>query len=115
MPEQPATDHVVQLLRTTLGDSLLGIYLHGSATLGGLRPHSDIDVLAVVRESVTHTQRRALVEELLKVSGVDGRRHVELIVVVQDDVRPWRYPPSCDFLYGDWLRADYERGVTPAP
>ncbi|GAP48062.1 aminoglycoside adenylyltransferase family protein [Streptomyces azureus] len=115
MPEQPGTDHLVQLLRTTLGDSVLGTYLHGSATLGGLRPHSDIDVLAVVRDRTTHAQRRALVEELLKVSGVDGRRHVELIVVVQDDVRPWRYPPTCDFLYGDWLREDYERGVTPAP
>ncbi|MFF7789751.1 aminoglycoside adenylyltransferase family protein [Streptomyces sp. NPDC007991] len=115
MPDQPATEHLVQLLRTTLGDSLLGVYLHGSATLGGLRPHSDIDVLAVVRESATHAQRRALVEELLTVSGVDGRRHVELIVVVQDDVRPWRYPPTCHFLYGDWLRQDYERGVTPAP
>ncbi|MFF8229164.1 aminoglycoside adenylyltransferase family protein [Streptomyces caelestis] len=115
MPEQPGTDHLVQLLRTTLGDTLLGIYLHGSATLGGLRPHSDIDVLAVVRESTTHAQRRVLVEELLKVSGVAGRRHVELIAVVQDDVRPWRYPPTCDFLYGDWLREDYERGVTPAP
>lgn len=115
MPDQPGTDYLVQLLRTTLGDSLLGIYLHGSATLGGLRPHSDIDVLAVVRDRTTRAQRRALVEELLKVSGVDGRRHVELIVVVQDDVRPWRYPPTCDFLYGDWLREDYERGVTPAP
>ncbi|MDG9707515.1 aminoglycoside adenylyltransferase family protein [Streptomyces sp. DH10] len=115
MPEHPATDHLVQLLRTTLGDSVLGIYLHGSATLGGLRPHSDIDVLAVVRDRTTHAQRRALVEELLTVSGVDGRRHIELIVVVQDDVRPWRYPPTCDFLYGDWLRDDYERGVTPGP
>ncbi|MFI7015632.1 aminoglycoside adenylyltransferase family protein [Streptomyces sp. NPDC050164] len=115
MPERPDIDHLVQLLRTTLGDSLLGIYLHGSATLGGLRPHSDIDVLAVVRDRTTHAQRRALAEELLKVSGVDGRRYIELIVVVQDDVRPWRYPPTCDFLYGDWLRADYERGVIPAP
>ncbi|GGT76657.1 aminoglycoside adenylyltransferase family protein [Streptomyces coeruleorubidus] len=115
MPDQPGTDHLVQLLRTTLGDSVLGIYLHGSATLGGLRPHSDIDVLAVVRDRTTRSQRRALVDELLEVSGVDGRRHIELIVVVQDDVRPWRYPPTCDFLYGDWLREDYERGVTPGP
>jgi streptomycin 3"-adenylyltransferase len=115
MPERPGTDHLVQLLRTTLGDTLLGIYLHGSATLGGLRPHSDIDVLAVVRESMTYYRRRSLVEELLTVSGVDGRRYIELIVVVQDDVRPWRYPPTCDFLYGDWLREDFERGVTPPP
>ncbi len=114
MSEQPGTDHLVQLLHRTLPDTLLGIYLHGSATLGGLRPHSDIDVLAVVRESMTYDQRRELVEELLTVSGVGGRRRVELIVVVRDDVRPWRYPPTCDFLYGDWLREEYERGVIPS-
>ncbi|KUM72374.1 nucleotidyltransferase [Streptomyces curacoi] len=94
------------------------MYLHGSAVLGGLRPHSDIDVLVVVRRPTTHDQRHALVEELLDISGPPGRRTrrpVELIVVVQDDVRPWRYPPTCDFLYGEWMRADYERGVVPVP
>ncbi|MFF7312798.1 aminoglycoside adenylyltransferase family protein [Streptomyces sp. NPDC008137] len=111
----PAADHLVRLLQRTLPDTLLGVYLHGSATLGGLRPYSDIDLLAVVRESMAHGQRRALVEELLAVSGVGGRRHVELIVVVRDDVQPWRYPPTCDFLYGDWLREEYERGVVPRP
>jgi streptomycin 3"-adenylyltransferase len=40
---------------------------------------------------------------------------VELTVVVQSQVRPWRYPPEGDFLYGEWLRADYESGVLPAP
>ncbi|MFI6008198.1 aminoglycoside adenylyltransferase family protein [Streptomyces sp. NPDC051243] len=113
MPAQD-TQPLLPLLHHTLGPAVLGIYLHGSATLGGLRPHSDVDVLVVVRERTTEAQRRALVEELLRVSG-GGSRPVELIVVVQDDVRPWRYPPTRDFLYGEWLRADYERGVTPAP
>jgi Domain of unknown function (DUF4111) len=40
---------------------------------------------------------------------------VELTVVVQSDVRPWRYPPRCEFQYGEWLRAEFERGVMPAP
>lgn len=102
------------MLHHTLGSSLIGIYLHGSATLGGLRPHSDIDVLVVVSEPTTHAQRRVLVEELLNVSG-GAARPVELIVVVQDDVRPWRYPPTCDFLYGEWLRVAYERGFVPGP
>ncbi|MFF7164085.1 aminoglycoside adenylyltransferase family protein [Streptomyces sp. NPDC008086] len=108
------TRHLLPLLHRTLPDTVLGIYLHGSATLGGLRPHSDLDVLVVVREPTTLAQRRVLVEELMKVSGGDARP-VELIVVVQGDVRPWRYPPVCDFLYGEWLRDDYERGVTPGP
>ncbi|GAA4043709.1 aminoglycoside adenylyltransferase family protein [Streptomyces shaanxiensis] len=113
MPD-PGAQHIVPLLHHTLGTTILGIYLHGSATLGGLRPHSDIDVLVVVSEPTTQAQRRALVRELMKVSG-GASRPVELIVVVQDDVRPWRYPPTCDFLYGEWLRADYERGVTSVP
>ncbi|GGV75949.1 aminoglycoside adenylyltransferase family protein [Streptomyces massasporeus] len=116
MPQQPDTGHLVRLLRAALGDSLLGVCLHGSATLGGLRPHSDVDVLAVVREPTSPEQRRFLVDELLKASGVgEGLRPVELTVVVQGDVRPWRYPPACEFLYGEWLREDFERGATPAP
>ncbi|MDG9692655.1 aminoglycoside adenylyltransferase family protein [Streptomyces sp. DH17] len=118
MPERDRdrTDHLVTLVRHHLGDEdVLGVYAHGSATLGGLRPHSDLDLLVVVRNPTTHAQRAALTEELLKVSGGEGRRPVELIVVVHGDVRPWRYPPRRDYLYGEWLRDAYERGHVPGP
>jgi predicted nucleotidyltransferase len=115
MPEDHGAAHLLPVLHRTLSDTPLGIYLHGSAVLAGLRPHSDIDVLVVVRRSLTRDERRALVGELTKVSGVPGARPVELVVVVQDEVRPWRYPPVCDFLYGEWLREEYERGVLPEP
>jgi streptomycin 3"-adenylyltransferase len=37
-------------------------------------------------------------------------------VVVQSDIRPWRYPPLLDFQYGDWLRTDFEKGnFGPSP
>ncbi|MGC9541773.1 aminoglycoside adenylyltransferase family protein [Streptomyces sp. UG1] len=111
--QAPGAQALLPVLHHTLGTAILGIYLHGSAALGGLRPHSDIDVLVVVRERMSPDQRRALVRELMEVSG-GGSRPVELIVVVQDDVRPWRYPPTCEFLYGEWLRDEYERGVLPA-
>ena len=42
-------------------------------------------------------------------------RPVELTVVVQSDVRPWRYPPRQEFLYGDWLRDTYELDGAPQP
>ncbi|WP_344835368.1 aminoglycoside adenylyltransferase domain-containing protein [Nonomuraea dietziae] len=94
-------------------------YLHGSAVLGGLRPWSDVDVLVVVRRPPTPDERRALVRELLEISGERARRGparpVELTIVVQSEVRPWRYPPTCAFLYGEWLRDDYERGEVPSP
>lgn len=105
---------LLPLIQGVFGDDLLGVCLHGSAVIGdgGLRPDSDIDVLVVVRQRMTRDQRRLLVRELMKVSGGDARP-VELIVVVEGDVRPWRYPPHCEFLYGEWLRAGFECGVVP--
>lgn len=37
---------------------------------------------------------------------------IQLTMVVKSDVNPWRYPPRFDFQYGDWLRKQFESGVT---
>jgi streptomycin 3"-adenylyltransferase len=97
----------------------LGAYLHGSAVLGAIRPTSDVDVLAVVSRATTRDQRAGLVRNILPISGSPEPnspwRPVELTVVTQADVKPWRYPPRMQFQYGEWLRADYERGWVPRP
>ncbi|GHG99353.1 nucleotidyltransferase [Streptomyces lanatus] len=106
----------MKLVDGVLGPAVIGTYLHGSAVLGGLRPASDLDVLVVSRRRMDERQRRTLLGRLLGMSGSgDSLRPVELTVVVQSEVRPWRYPPTCDFLYGEWLRAEYEAGEVPRP
>ena len=42
---------VADLVSGVFGSDLVGAYLHGSAVLGGLRPTSDVDVLAVCRRA----------------------------------------------------------------
>lgn len=110
---------VVGIVRAVLGDAVVGAYLHGSAVLGGLRPTSDLDVLAVINRSTTEPERRALVDQLLEISGRRARRGpgrpIELTILVQSDVRPWRPPPRVEFLYGEWRRDEYEAGFVPAP
>ncbi|MER5741329.1 MULTISPECIES: aminoglycoside adenylyltransferase family protein [unclassified Streptomyces] len=111
---------VVRLVRETLGDpAVRAACLHGSAVLGGLRPTSDVDVLVVLDRPTTGAERRALTDALLAVSGARAyegpARPVELSLVVHDRVRPWRYPPVCEYLYGEWLRDDFEAGLTPGP
>ncbi len=110
---------VLELLAALPEDAVAGIYLHGSAVLGGLQPDSDLDLLVVASRTLKHRERVALVEGLLDVSGRRARRvagrPVELTVVVADAVRRWSYPPREDFQYGEWLRDAYEAGVVPTP
>jgi predicted nucleotidyltransferase len=104
---------VLTFVVEVLGPSIVGAYLHGSSVLGGLRPRSDIDILVVSRRPTTRDEKRRLIDRLLIVSSANpsgSRRPVELTVVVQSRLRPWRYPPSFDFQYGDWLRGEFERG-----
>lgn len=119
MPQDRQTAAVVRLVTEVLGDDVIGAYPHGSTVLGTLRPTSDLDVLVVCRRATTESQRRALVQGLLDVSGRRARqgpgRPIEVTVVVQSELRPWRYPPPVEFQYGEWLRDDYEAGLTPGP
>ncbi|MFF8811738.1 aminoglycoside adenylyltransferase family protein [Streptomyces pactum] len=114
-----AADQVRQalaLVREVLGEQVEGVCLHGSAVLGGLRPASDLDLLVLTRRSMDDAERRTLRDGLLAVSGPGGRlRPVELTVVVRSEVHPWRFPPTGDFLYGEWLREELRAGAVPRP
>lgn len=107
---------IVRLVNDAIGSKALGSYLYGSAVLGGLKPASDVDILVVTRQRTDDLERRALVDGLLAISGPRvGARSVDLTVVVQSEVCPWRYPPIADFLYGDWLRSEIEASGLPQP
>ena len=111
-------DQIVGLVHDVLGVDALGAYLHGSTALDQLKPRSDLDVLVLSRRATTLEEKRALIERLLRISGrgdpSGDARPIELTIVVDSDIRPWRYPPRLDFLYGDWMRSEFERGdLTP--
>lgn len=107
---------IVGLVGRALGPEVIGTYLHGSSLLGGLKPASDIDVLVVSRRRMNDQERRQLLEGLFRISGSRNHaRPVELTVVVQSEVRPWRFPPTSDFLYGEWLRHEFEASGPPQP
>jgi predicted nucleotidyltransferase len=96
-----------------------GIYLCGSATMEGLRPDSDIDLLLITRRSLGAQERRQLTDLLLRYSGrratVTADRPVELTSVVRASLAQWTYPPTCDYQYGEWLRDTVTAGEVPAP
>ncbi len=108
--------HVV---RELLGSTVVGVYLFGSAVTSGLRINSDVDVLVVVNQSLTEVIRRKLTGGLMPISGkignTDSARPLEVTVINYGDVVPWRYPPKNEFIYGEWLRDELEKGQIQEP
>ena len=86
---------VVGVIKRHLEPTLLAVHLYGSAVDGGLKPHSDIDLLVTVTVRLDETTRRALINDLWKLRlpwRDEILRAVEVTIVVHDDIIPWRYP-----------------------
>ena len=98
-----------------LASALQAIHLYGSAVDGGLKPYSDIDLLVTMGVRSDETTRQALLLDLLKVSAPPGKsealRALEITVVVQTEVVPWRYPARRELQFGEWLRKDILAGI----
>ena len=63
---------VVGVIERHLEPTLLAVHLYGSAVDGGLKPHSDIDLLVTVTVRLDETTRRALINDLLETSAFPG-------------------------------------------
>lgn len=110
----------LRVLDQHLAPGLQTVHLFGSAVDGGLRRDSDIDLLVTVAHPLGEDNRRALMRSLLQVSGPPGsERHglrpLEVTVVAQADVRPWRHPANRQLQFGEWLRDDILQDEFEAP
>lgn len=107
------------VLERHLGRTIVAVHLFGSAAEGGLRPLSDIDLLVTASEAPSEPTRRALLQELLTVSGPPGAdanlRALEVTVLVLSEIVPWRYPPRRELQFGEWLRGSLQGGAYESP
>lgn len=112
-PDTQQINECLNLATKILGDNLLGVYLYGSALVGGLQKYSDIDLLVVTHHATTLGEKNELTKHLLQISGLymkSTKRPIEMTVIEKGAVNPWHYPPRFDFQYGEWLRASFEMG-----
>jgi predicted nucleotidyltransferase len=102
-------DELVGDLRGLIGDEeLTGVYLHGSLAAGCFNPaRSDLDVLAVTRGPVSLETKVALARRLLELSRRPAP--IEISLVWEAGIHPWRYPTPYEFHYSEDWRATYER------
>lgn len=116
MTPHPQAKLALAILQKYLSDSLIAVYLHGSAVSSGLRPTSDIDLLVVVDKPLTEICREQLVRGLMAISGLypidpEGRRPLEVAVFLSSELNMLSSPAKCELMYGEWLRTEYEQGV----
>ena len=52
----------LNMLKDVLGKDLLGVYLYGSAVVGGLQKYSDIDLFVVIDRATTHEEKVKLIK-----------------------------------------------------
>jgi Nucleotidyltransferase domain len=82
-PEELADylDDLVERVRRLLGDELVGVYLMGSAALGGyVHGRSDVDVTVVVRAPLERSVKEAMVAALRHEALPCPARGLELVV-----------------------------------
>ena len=107
-------------MKETLQDKLLGIYIHGSALDGALKPQSDIDLLAVIKNPLSAEERSKLLAALMQLSGRHPaqdihERCLEVMIFIQAELAANEFPARVEFVYGEWLRDSFEAGEVPLP
>lgn len=119
VPAIPAeASAVLSIAREVFAGHLLAVYLHGSVVKGGLRPQSDVDLFVVIDRPMTGVMRNSLLSSLLSISGrhpasPGGPRCIELMVFLAADLSVPAFPARSEFVYGEWLREDFEAGAIP--
>jgi len=91
-----------------LRDNLIGIYLHGSLTMGCFTERSDIDFLVVVKDPLDNPTKRALADELLQLQGLP-EKGIEMSVILQRYAQSFQYPTPYELHYSEMLRENYIR------
>ncbi len=108
---------VQEVIEELFENQLIGIYLYGSAILGGLHINSDVDILVISNQNLSDADRNVLTKRLMLVSGKIGnknfKRSLEVTIINKNDIDPWQLTPKCEYMYGEWLREQIEAGDIP--
>jgi hypothetical protein len=93
-----------------VGDSLVGVYLHGSLAMGCFNPdRSDLDLLIVTEDPMPVSTKRHCVELLLQISRAPVP--IEVSFLVHGDLHPWSYPPAFDLHFSETWRDKLEKDL----
>ena len=94
MPElNTITDAIVDASRDAFGDGLVGVYLHGSASMGCWNPaKSDVDVIVVVDDAPNKDDKLRFLDCIVDINSRATKKGVEISVVRRGVCKNFVYP-----------------------
>jgi predicted nucleotidyltransferase len=111
---RPFADSIAVAIESALGSDLVGVYLHGSAAVGGFNPaRSDVDLIVVNRRPLDEARKRSLAQLLLDCSG--RPYPLEATVVTQASLRASRHPLPFEFHFSEGWRDRMEAALARRP
>ena len=113
MEYQFILDKIVNTSKQIFGEELTGIYLHGSLAMGCFHPDkSDIDLILVIKDSVSDGQKRRLMDILVELNETGPRKGLEFSMVTEEACRSREYPTPFELHFSPthlaWYRSDPE-------
>ena len=98
----------VGLCRTSFGEDLVGVYLHGSSVLGCFHPKgSDIDILVVAEREPSAEEKRRFLEGVIPLSAGTPCHGIETSVVPRAACDPPVHPMPYWLHFAEWVAARY--------
>lgn len=86
-------DQIKNAYQTILGDTLTGIYIHGSLAFGCFHWEcSDIDFLVVTESEPTLEQKEALIQTILDLNPLAPTKGLEMSVILKEDCLHFHHP-----------------------
>ena len=76
-----------------LGNNLIGVYLHGSLSMGCFNPdRSDIDLIIVVNEPLSDSVKKKYMEMVVDHNARSTEKGIEMSIVLRKVCKPFIYP-----------------------
>lgn len=99
------------LCRHYLKDSFIGMYIHGSLSLGQFNEKiSDIDIIVVVSSPIPINERYSIIKELLLISNQPHA--IEISYITKEVLDNWVYPPLFELHYSEGWRERCSQAIS---
>ena len=107
------TEKFSQEAARILGENLVGVYLHGSAVMGGFQPKkSDLDFIVVVKEAMPDDIKKAFMKMVVVLNAKGPAKGIEMSIVKREVCDPFIYPTPFELHFSvgclNWYLEDQE-------